>query len=110
MDRKDFAIGVLSTTGAILLVGLVLVQTQPKAAFGDGMTVSGGGYTLTVGRVGPADEELVYVIDHAAEKMVSYRFNFQRAQIETVQGIDLGQLRREGTQPAQPGKKLGGRP
>jgi hypothetical protein len=107
MDRKDLAIGILSTTAAILLVGLVLVEVQPKPAFGDGMTVSGGGYTMTVGRVGPADEELVYVLDHAAEKMASYRFNFQRSQIEIVQGTDLGQLRRPG---AQPGGKRGGKP
>ncbi|MGB2988064.1 MAG: hypothetical protein WBE26_19520 [Phycisphaerae bacterium] len=102
MDSRNFAIGILSTTAAILLVGLLIINTRPEPVWADGMTVTGGDYVLTVGGVSTADEEYLYVIDAPAGKLISYRFDTGRKQVEIVQGIDLSELRRITSQPTQP--------
>lgn len=111
LDSKDFAIGVLSTAALILLVGLLIINTRPEPAWADGMTTSGGEYVLTVGQLAVADEEYVYVLDAPAEKLIAYRFNAPRQQIEVVQGIDLAELRGQDVDATkQPrGKRSGSR-
>jgi hypothetical protein len=93
MDSRNFVIGLLSTTAAILLVGVVVVMTRPTPALAAGMTTSGGDYILTVGTGTPLDEEFVYVVDTAAHKMLAYRFDANRGSIEIIQGVDLSELR-----------------
>jgi len=93
LDRKDLAIGVLSTTGVVLLVGVLLVQNRPPAALAGGMTTTGGGYVVTVGEAAAYTEELVYILDTASERMLAYRFDPFRREIRVVQGIDLAQVR-----------------
>jgi len=107
MDSKNFTIGVLSTTATILLVGVILVHSRSNEALANGMTTSGGGYAVTVGNLTQHDEELVYVIDSSTDKMIVYRFDGSRHQIELVQGIDFAEMKRASTpadpqQPAQP--------
>lgn len=102
MDSKNFAIGILSTTAVVLLVGLLLLNGAPPPAWGSGMTTDAGDYVLTVGQYESPDEELVYVIDTPTEKLIAYRFNGGRQQIEIVQGIDLAELRQRNSQPARP--------
>jgi hypothetical protein len=95
MNAKDFAIGILSTTAVILLVGVVIMNTRPEPVRADGMTTStGGDYVLTVGGVSIVDEECLYVLDAPAQKLIAYRFDAGRQQIEIVQGIDLSELRK----------------
>ncbi len=76
------------------------------------MTTSAGDYVLTVGKVAAADEEYVYVLDSPSAKLIAYRFNPSRQQIEIVQGIDLSELRTQdgdtAGQPTRP-KKSGTR-
>ncbi len=104
MNSKDFAIGVLSTTGTILLVGVVLLYSLQEDVRAGGMTASGGGYVVTVGNLTQHDEELVYVIDSSTDKLIVYRFDGSRHQIELVQGIDFAELKRTSppTDPKQP--------
>jgi len=102
MNSKDLAIGILSTTAAILLVGLLIINTLPETAYASGMTEMGGDYVLSVGTAITADEELIYIIDAPTEKMVVYRFDAGRGQIEIVQGIDLKPLREAAAQQPQP--------
>lgn len=107
MDSRNFAIGVLSTSATILLVGVILVHSRSNEALGGGMTSSGGGYIVTVGNLTQHDEELVYVIDASTDKMIVYRFDASRRQIELVQGIDFAELKpasvpADTQQPAQP--------
>jgi len=107
MDSKNFAIGILSTTATILLVGIVLLYARPDEVRAGGMTTSGGRYIVTVGSVVQIDEELVYVLDTSMDRMVVYRFDGGRHQIEVVQGIDLAELHRSSPprdpqRPAQP--------
>lgn len=112
-NARNFSIGILSTTAAILFVGLLLLQNQSPTAYGEGMTTSSANYVLTVGRLSQGDEELLYLIDTASDKLIAYRFEATRKQIEIVQGIDLGELRRATTpastpsQPNKPGQRPG---
>ncbi len=111
MESRNFAIGVLSTTAAILLVGIVVVITRPSPVLGSGMTVSGGDYIMSVGVGVQLDEEFVYVIDVPAMKMLAYRFDGNRGTIDMLQGADLSAIRQQPPgQPAQPPPPRGGRP
>ncbi len=105
MQSKDFTIGVLATTAAILLVGLAVVHTASAPAVADGMTTtsSTGNFILAVGAFIQADEDLVYVIDTSTDRMLVYTFDSNNRRVEIVQGINLGELR-GATQPgaAQP--------
>jgi len=106
MDQKNFAIGVLSTTAAIMLVGLILVTTSPVPVAASGMTVSGGDYILTVGTTPQTDQEFLYLIDVPLQKMLVYRFDANRSAVEIVQGIDLSVFRQT---PGQGGGPSPGR-
>jgi hypothetical protein len=109
-DSKNFAIGVLSTTAAILLVGLVITHSRPAPALASGMAASGGDYILTVGGTTQVDEQYLYVVDSTTEKMIVYRFDSSRGQIDIVQGMDLSELRKSSaTQPGQQPPKQPGR-
>ncbi len=99
LDSKDFAIGVLSTTAAILFVGLLIINTRPDPVLASGMTATAGDYVLTVGSDASADQELLYVIDAPTERLIVYRFNSARQRIEIVQGLDLAELRSEQAAP-----------
>lgn len=101
MDSKNFTIGILSTTAVILLVGLLLLNSDAPPAWGSGMTTDAGDYVLSVGRYESDDEELVYIIDTPGERLIAYRFDGRRGQIEIVQGIDLSELRQPSDQPSR---------
>lgn len=92
MDRKDFAIGMLSTTAVILFVGLMILQSRPQPALAGGMSIAGGGYMMTVGAITQHNEDLVYVFHPASERFASYRFDFTQRQIRLVQGVDLSEV------------------
>lgn len=105
MDSKNFAIGVLSITAVILLVGVLVIGAQPSPVLAAGMTASGGEYILTVGVSSSVDEELLYVIDTQTNRLAMYRFDSVRPQIELLQGLELNELRdaaKPGGQPNQP--------
>lgn len=94
-DSRNISIGVLCVTAVILFVGLLLVQSRPDAAWADGMTVTSGEYTLVVGGVNARDEDYVYVLDSSAQKMIAYRFDAMKQQIELVTGVDIAKVREE---------------
>lgn len=106
MDTKNFTIGVLSTTAAILFVGVLIVGSRPAVVHASGMTASGGAYSLTVGRLTSA-EEMLYVIDAAGEKMLTFSFDSGRKSIKPIQAVSLAEVRKSaaGVQPAQPGRQ-----
>ena len=99
MDSRNFAIGILSTTATMLLVGLFVIQSRPAPAVASGMTVAGGAYTMTVGRDAMNDQDFLYVLHGPTERLIVYRFDPGRRRIEIVHGVDLSML--EG--PGQPG-------
>ncbi len=104
MDQKNFAIGVLSTTAVIMLVGLVLVTSRPEPALAAGMTATGGDYIMSVGTTPQTDEEYLYVVDVPAQKMIVYRFDANKAAVDVIQAVDLAPFRQGQGQPP-PGKR-----
>lgn len=99
MDSKNLAIGILSTTAVILLVGLLIIQSRPEPAYGFGMNAQGGDYLVTTGQLDSA-QELLYVIDARSGQLLAYRFDMSRQQISIVSRGDLSKL--------QSGSKAGG--
>jgi hypothetical protein len=100
LGRSDFAVGVLSVTAVVLFVSLLLVQSTPRAALGNGMASYGGNYAMGVGTLSIGDEDVLYVIDNAKQKMIAYRYDTGRNQIVVMQGVDLGSLRGNRAAPA----------
>ena len=92
MDNKNFTIGILSTTAVILLVGLLLVQTRPEPAYGFGMNAQGGDYVLITGQL-QRNEEILYVIDAASQKMIAYRFDINSNTIQVGDAENLAKLK-----------------
>jgi hypothetical protein len=112
MDSKNFAIGILSTTAAILLVGLVIIHSRPDPVLAAGMTTTSGDYVLTVGTATIGNEELLYIIDAPAEKLIAYRFDAARREIVPIEIVDLKGLREAAaaaTQQLPPGRQRGGK-
>ncbi len=103
MDSKNFAIGVLSTTAMILLVGVLIIHSQSSSAHASGMTTDGGKYVMTVGSIEPADE-LVFIINSTAQKMNIYRFVVGQSRIKRVGSVNLKKMV---DNSAKSGKKKG---
>ena len=108
MDSKNFTIGVLSTTAAILLAALLIIQTRPQTARADGMTILSGDYSISVGAVTRNDEDLLYIIDSPQELLNTYRFDSRAKQILLVQTISLKEMRGVGSKST--GKKKSKKP
>ncbi len=105
MNTKNFAIGILTTTSAILLVGVLLMGRMADVAQAGSMTVSGGDYTLTVGRLNSRDEVL-YIIDAPTQRLGMFRFDSGARKIVLVAGEELGRVRNNvagGTAAPAPG-------
>lgn len=107
-DSRNLAIGLLSSTAVMLLVGLVIVQSRPAPVQADGMSLLAGDYVLTVGNVDQTDEEMLYVIDNGEAKMIAYRFDGIRGQIEMVDGVDLNEIRKNSEGQPQGSSQPGG--
>ena len=105
MDSRNFAIGILSTTAVILLVGIMIIHSTPEPAFASGMTARGGNYTMTVGSVSTNDEELLFMLNGPAQKMIVYRFDIGRRQVEIIQGVDLAEMREGAAAGSKSGSK-----
>ena len=108
MNTKDMTIGILSTTAVMLLVGILIIHSRPEPAIASGMTVSSGDYVMTVSSVSTNDEELLFVIDCPEQKMIVYRFDVGRRQLEINQQVNLEDLRKAtAEQPEPSGQKTG---
>lgn len=107
MDSRNFAIGVLSTTATILLVGLLVIHTRPTIVHASGMTVSSGAYTMTVGKDASGDQELVFVLHGPSQRLIAYRFDANRQTVEVAQGLDLSALNPSAAQPTTPAQRPG---
>ena len=96
MNSKNFAIGILTTTSAILLVGVLLMGRMADVARAGSMTVSGGDYTVAVGRINSRDEVL-YIIDAPTQRMGMFRFDSGARKIVLIAGEELGLVRKNVT-------------
>ena len=105
MDSRNFAIGILSTTAVILFVGLVLTLSRPAPVYASGMGDRGGDYNMLSGAIWE-QEEVLYVINTAMDRMITYKYDRQTGRVIVAQGTDLKQFMRA---PAPPGGKKGRR-
>lgn len=77
-NRHDMAIGVLTITAVILLVGTVLVFTgSQNQALAIGQTDRGGDYIVVTGQF-TENDEIIYVTDAAAQRMNVYSYDWNR--------------------------------
>lgn len=100
MNSKDLTIGVLSTTAVILLAGLFVVNSRPEPAYGFGMNAQGGDYLVTTGQL-QESEELLYVVDARAKRMIVYRFDLNRGTITATDSAELSKLAGVGEDDSQ---------
>ena len=111
MTTKDFAIGILSVTGVILLTGIILVHAfMPQQAMAYAQNAGGGDYLVTTSQLGETTE-LVVVLDTAVERMNVYVFNPRLGQIELLQPpitIERGEPREPERRepPARPRRRV----
>lgn len=103
--HRAIAVGALSMSAVCLLVSIILGERAMQPVFASGVTASSGDYVVTVGSLSDRDEELVYVIDAAAQRMIVYRFDPGKKQIEIVQPLDLEAIRKSSS--GQDAKKPG---
>ncbi len=101
MDSKNFAIGILSTTAAILLVGVLIIHSRPAPVLASGLTATAGDYVVTVGSFTLGDEEFIYVIVAPEQKMIMYRFDVARGSIEVSDAKDLATVREAASEARQ---------
>ena len=114
MDNKNFAIGVLGITAVILLVGLLIVNSQPTPVFASaGPGIESGDYVLATGQFLHSDEHLLYIVDAVAQRLIAYRFDIRTRQaFSPTEGIDLAALRERAADaaPQQQQPRRGRRP
>ncbi len=90
MESKNLAIGVLSITAVILLVGLIVINVLPAPARAGEASAIGGDFTVTVGRV-TQDTELLYVLDNVTQRLLVYGFGRKTGAVAITDKQDLGQ-------------------
>ena len=92
IDSKTFAIGILSVTACILLVGLLLVMLMPNPAYAIGQSDRAGDYIMLTQQLSSSQEGVV-VIDAASRQMTLYALNISNKQLQVLQqNIPLTEL------------------
>lgn len=98
VDTKTFAIGVLSVTAAVLLVGLILVTAFPQPAMAIGQSDRGGDYVMLTEQISNSVEAVV-IIDAASRQMCTYTLDTSPKQLRLLQrGFPLDRLPGSGDQ------------
>lgn len=88
-DSKNLAIGVLSITATILLVGVILTSfLTANTAMAIGQTDRGGDYIMVTGQF-TENSELIYVTDAAAQRLNLYSYETSTRQFILWDTIDL---------------------
>ena len=90
MNTQHFAIGVLTITAAVLLVGLLMLNQVPQAQ-AIGQTGAGGDYLVATGQL-RGSTEAVYVLDSEVNRIVAYVLDPQAERLVRLDGIDLNEL------------------
>lgn len=96
IDGRTFAIGILSVTACILLVGLMLVLITPTTGYAIGTSDRSGDYVMITQQLTSSNEG-VLVIDAAAKRGILYGYDYNRKQLKLLAGIPLDRLRKPPT-------------
>lgn len=84
LDGKSFAIGILSVTACVLLVGYLLLAAQPAPVYATGQVDRGGDYILATQQLSNSQEGVI-VIDAAARQMSLYILDMNQRRIRPIQ-------------------------
>lgn len=99
LDARTFAVGVLSVTACVLLVGILLLSATPRAALATGQMDRAGDYLMLTQQISNS-EEAVVVIDAASQRMSLYFLDPNTRKLVAIQqGLPLDTLptgRRDG--------------
>lgn len=83
LDPRTFAVGVLTITAAVLLVGWLMISA-PRAAYAIGMLDRGGDYIMVTQQISNS-EEVVVVIDAASDRMNVYLLDANSRKLALIQ-------------------------
>ncbi len=90
-NAKNMAIGVLSITAVILLVGIIIVSSPAaKPAYAGNVSSYGGDFTVTIGRV-TRDAELLYLVDNTTERLLVYGLQRKTGKTAILDKSELSQ-------------------
>jgi hypothetical protein len=93
MNRETFAIGVLSITATILLVGVLVVVSLPAPAVALGELDRGGDYVMVTSQF-MNNWEVVFITDGAVGRMGAYFYNLNTQTILLWDAVELGRFMR----------------
>lgn len=92
IDGQTFAIGVLTVTACVLLVGFVLVAITPRSAMGIGQLDRGGDYIMLTQQISNSQEAVV-VVDAASKRLNMYHLDVNARKLGMIlQGLPLDRL------------------
>lgn len=92
LDGKTFAIGVLSVTACVLLVGIVMTTLAPTPAYAIGQNDRGGDYVMLTQYLTNTQEGIV-IVDAAVKRMNLYILDHNTRKIVPLQvGFPLDRL------------------
>jgi preprotein translocase subunit SecG len=87
MEKNRFAIGVLSITATVLLVGVILLSAS-RPVQGGGMNAQGGDYVMATVQAS-ASTECILVVDAATSQLILYQYNLNSQRLEPLQKQDI---------------------
>ncbi len=91
MDRQSFAIGCLSLSAVVLLVGVFVIGgLETQRAEASDMLSTAGPFILLTGAVSPTND-LIYLIDTNKGMLAVYKLNETTHQIERADVINFGE-------------------
>lgn len=91
IDVRALAISTLTVTASVLLVGLVLLLSTPRAAQAIGMNDRGGDFIMSTMQISNSREAVV-VIDAASQRMALYTFNLPTGSFDLLERGSLTKL------------------
>ncbi len=98
MDRNTYAIGILSVTAVVLLVGIAVVGSMPRPALATGQMDRGGDYIMVTNQFNTGTE-LVFVIDAAMNRMAAYGYDINQKVIRPWDSFDFARIPGMGRPP-----------
>lgn len=108
--QSTFAIGVLSITALILLVGVLVISAINDRAMAIGMSDRGGDYIVVTMQFNSGTENVV-ITDAAAQRMNVYAYDLSSRRLDIWDWLDLKRFptRNEPAEPPKPGRRPGRR-
>lgn len=101
--NQNLAIGILSVTAVVLLVGLLVVSAVQDRALAGGMSDRGGDYILVTMQFNRGTENLV-VTDAATKRILVYGYDIGSKRVDVWSGVDLARLQEQPGAGRRPGE------